>query len=633
MTDMMPLSDRFMDASEADWLSAVEKALKGGGIERITRRTRDGITIRPLYREVDFPSAETPRGQVGSSPYLRGGAAEPDAHLPWDIRQRFSHPSPAQTQAEILRDLERGVSSVELAVECSGAQGVQLVDLAGFETALAGIRPDIATIALDPCGAGSGASVAALLGLWAQAQGGSENAKLAFNIDPLSALARTGKLSGGLDATFAKTAALMRALSETFPLATVLRADARNVHEAGGTEAQELGELMAHAVDTLRRLEASGLSREDAAPRILFTLSVDANYGMGIAKLRAARRLWARVQEALGIAPAPMHLQAVSSARMLTRYDAWTNMLRGTAACFAGAVGGADVVTVQPFNAALGLPEELGRRIARNTHIIAMEESGLGRVADPSGGAWFSETLAEDMAQAAWAEFQTIEAEGGYAESLMSGGIQSRISEARAKLEKDVARRKVPVTGVSDFPLLDEVAAPIADAVPKPGLAGVDPAGLKAFIPDFDAPAGEDAVAAPLQPMRLAEQFEALRDRAEAQLKKTGKRPAIFLATLGPLAEYTARADFARNLFAAGGIEAVDAGDFKASGCQIAVICGADKRYEAEAAEAAKALKAAGALRVWLAGKFEAGRIDSHVYMGCDVVHECALALAELGVE
>ncbi len=633
MTDMMPLSDRFMDASEADWLSAVEKALKGGGIERITRRTRDGITIRPLYREVDFPNAETPRGQVGSSPYLRGGAAEPDAHLPWDIRQRFSHPSPAQTQAEILRDLERGVSSVELAVECSGARGVQLVDLAGFETALAGIRPDIATIALDPCGAGSGASVAALLGLWAQAQGGSENAKLAFNIDPLSALARTGKLGGGLESVFAKTAALTRALSETFPLAKVLRSDARNVHEAGGTEAQELGALMAHAVDTLRRLEAAGLSREAAAPRILFTLSVDANYGIGITKLRAARRLWARVQEALGIAPAPMHLQAVSSARMLTRYDAWTNMLRGTAACFAGAVGGADVVTVQPFNAALGLPEELSRRIARNTHIIAMEESGLGRVADPSGGAWFSETLAEDMAQAAWAEFQTIEAEGGFAESLMSGSIQARITEARAKLEKDVARRKVPVTGVSEFPLLNEVAAPVADAEPKPGLAGVDPAGLKAFIPDFDAPPGEAAIAEPLTPMRLAEPFEALRDRAEAHLVKTGSRPSIFVATLGPLSEHTARADFARNLFAAGGIEAADTGDFKASGCQIAVICGADKRYEAEAAEAANALKTAGAVRVWLAGKFEAGRIDSHVYMGCDVVHECALALAELGVE
>lgn len=632
MTDTLSLSDGFPEAREADWLAAVEKALKGGGIERITRETRDEIAMRPLYRETDFPSAENPRGMPGVAPFLRGGAAEPDAYLPWDIRQSFRHPDPATTNAEILRDLERGVSSIEIAVECSGAQGVQLVDMASVKLALAGVRADLATIALDPRGAGSGASAAALLGLWAQTQGDADKAKLAFNIDPLGALARTGKLGGGVDAVFAKTAALTRALAETFPLASVLRIDARGVHEAGGTEAQDLGALMAQAVDTLRRLEVAGLPRAEAAKRILFTLSVDANYGLGIAKLRAARRLWARVQEALGLELMPLQLQASASARMLTRYDAWTNMLRCTAACFAGAVGGADVVTVQAFNAALGLPEELGRRIARNTQIIAMEESGLGRVADPSGGAWFSETVAEDLAQAAWAEFQQIEREGGYAASLISGALQARIATARAALEKDVARRKVPVTGVSEFPLLEEVVAPVANAEPKPGLAGVNPAGLNAFIPGFDTPAGEDAVAEPLTPMRLAEPFEALRDRAAAHLVKTGRRPSIYVASLGPLAEHTARADFARNLFAAGGIEAIDADDFKASGCQIAVICGSDKRYDAEAADAAKALKAAGAVRVWLAGKFMADAIDSHIYMGCDVVHECKLALAELRV-
>lgn len=642
MTDtIIPLSSGFEEASEADWLAGVTKALKGGGIERITRQTRDGIAIKPLYRETDFNSANDPRGAVGTAPFLRGEAG-PD-YLPWDIRQNFTHPSPAVTNAEILRDLERGVSSVELAVECSGKAGVQLCDPAAFDTALSGVRPDIATIALDHRGAGTGASAAALLALWAEKQDNPKAAKLAFNLDPLGALARVGKLGGGLDAVFAKTAALIAALALRFPLATALRIDARPIHEAGGTEAQELGALMASAVDTLRRLEEAGLARDQAAAQMLFTVAVDGNYGIGIAKLRTARRLWARVQEALGLDAAPMRLQAVTSARMMTRFDPWVNMLRGTAACFAGAVGGADIVTVRPFNEALGIPEELGRRVARNTQIMAMEESGLGRVSDPSGGAWFSETVAEDLAAAGWAVFQEMEAEGGYGASLMAGALQARIAESREGLLKAVARRKVPVTGVSEFPLLEEIGAPIGDASNVVAKDGVDPAGLNALVPKFSDLRGDDAKAEILHAMRVAEPFEALRDNAEIYAARTGTRPAIFVATLGPLAEHNARVDFARNLFAAGGLEAKEppvppedargiAAAFKASRCAIAVICGADKRYGDEAEAAATALKQAGARRVWLAGKFEVSGVDSHIFMGCDVVHELRMAHAELGV-
>ncbi len=365
---------------------------------------------------------------------------------------------------------------------------------------------------------------------------------------------------------------------------------------------------------------------------------------MGIAKLRAARRLWARVQDALDLTSQPMKLHAVTSARMLTRYDAWVNMLRGTAACFAAATGGADVITVRAFNESFSVPEELGRRIARNTQIMAMEESGLGRVADPSGGAWFTETLAEDLAQAAWAEFQLIESEGGLVESLVAGKLQARVADKRATLIKDIGRRKVPITGVSEFPLLDEIPAPVADIVSPPPGDGIDPLGLKALIPDFAAAPGEDTVAEPLTWISLAEPFETLRDRSEAHLEIAGTRPAIFLATLGPLAEHTARADFARNFFAAGGVEAKtapvppkDAAElaaaYKASGCKIAILCGSDKRYADDADGAATALKEAGVAALWLAGKFEADPIDRHIFMGCDVVHELTVALAELGVK
>jgi methylmalonyl-CoA mutase len=640
----LSLSSGFAEATEADWLSAVEKALKGGGIERITRTTRDGIKVRPLYRETDFSSGDNARGTPGEAPYLRGGQAKPNAYLPWDIRQSFSHPDPVVTNQEILRDLERGVSSVHLAIECSGQSGCIITNLDQLSTALKGVRADIAAVSLGHAGAGSGASAAALLALWADQSATSDPQKLAFNISPLHQLLRTGKIGGGVDAAMAKTAALTGALSEKFPQSTALSMSADLVHEAGGSEAQELGVLMAGAVDTLRRLSAAGLSLETGAEQILFGLTVDANYGVGIAKLRAARRLWARVQEALGLIPAPMNIHATTSARMLTRYDAWVNMLRGTAACFAAATGGADAITVRAFNDASSVPEELGRRIARNTQIMAMEESGLGRIADPSGGAWFTETLGEDLATAAWAEFQLIESEGGLIESLIAGSIQARIADRRQALMKDIARRKVPITGVSEFPLLDEIEPPIADVQSPPRGDGVDQIALQTLLPDFASDPGDDTVAEPLMPISVAAPFEALRDRSEAHLAASGARPTIFLATLGPLAEHTARADFARNLFAAGGVEAKAApvppksaaelaAAFRASGCKIAVLCGSDKRYAEDATDSAAALKAAGAIALWLAGKHETDAVDRHIFMGCDVVHELTVALAELGVK
>ena len=636
--DILPLSNGFPDASEADWLDGVSKALKGRSIEAITRETYDGIKIHPLYREAGAASVTNPLGAPGAAPYLRGPDSAPNAHLPWDIRQAFTHPSPQQTAAEILRDLERGVSSIELKLDCKGQAGIQLCTSSDFATALGGVDAKIATISLDH-GGGTGTSAAALLALWAAKQPDAKNQKLAFNIDPLGSLARIGMVEGGLDTAIHRLALLMRAISLQFPSATLLRSDARPVHEAGGSEAQELAALIASALDTLRRLDAAGVPPAEAAPHIVFTLSLDANYGIGVAKLRAARRLWARCLEALDIDTHPMRLQAYSSARMLTRYDAWTNMLRGTAACFAGAVGEADIITIRPFNASLGVPEELGRRVARNTQIIAMEESQLGRIADPTGGAWFTETLANDLAEAAWEELQTIEAEGGYGVSLMADKFQARVAKTRAKRMKAIAKRKDAITGVSEFPQLGGIDAPTAELGNITPQDGVSDEGLKSLLPNLKPTSGEDAIAEPFWPIRLSEPFERLRDIAKARAKP----PTIFLATLGPLAEHTARADFARNLFATGGIEAKEppvppqsaaelAAAFKASGCHLAVLCGSDKRYETDAANAAAALNTAGAQRIYLAGKFEAEHIDSHIHIGVDVIHTLELAHAELGL-
>ena len=494
--DILSLSGGFPEATESDWLAGVEKALKGGGLERITRKQSRRADRSPRFIVRAIFQAQTIQ-TASQATRLLFAAQTPllNQHLPWDIRQRFTHPDPKQTNAEILRDLERGVSSIELALDCSGQYGCAIETADDLAAVLYGVHAGIATIALDHQGKGIGASRAELLSAWAEQQANPGQLKFAFNIDVFEPLTRLGPSNVDLDEAVVKAKTATEMLSKQFALATTLRVDARPAHEAGASEAQELACLIAAGIDLLRRLEAAGMARAAAARQIIFTLSASANYGIEIAKLRAARRLWARCLEALEVDPHSMKLQAVTSARMLTKYDAWTNMLRNTAACFAASVGGADIITVRAFNEALGRPEELGRRIARNTQIMAMEESGLGRVADPSGGAWFTETVGDELAEAAWAEFQQIESEGGYGQSLIDGKLQARIAEVHAARMKDVERRKIPITGVSEFPLLDEIGAPNADIAPAP------------------ARRHEGA----LNPVRISEPFEDLRDAAAGQ--------------------------------------------------------------------------------------------------------------------
>lgn len=635
-------SKNFPAASEADWIEQVQHALKGGGLERLVKKTRDGLTIKPLYGETDFASAADPRGYPGQAPYVRGGKETPDRFLPWDIRQSFDHPEPAMANADILRDLERGVSSAEISIDATGQHGVAGLNTAGWAALLAGVRADLATVALDHHDPDCGFNAAAHLMQWGCAQSDPKAQKLAFNLDPIGTLIRTGRLSGGVDANFAILGELSENISKHFPDADIFRVDTRQIHEAGATDAQELGALMAHAIDTLRRLEAAGYPAAKAADQIIFTFGLDANYGVGIAKLRAARLLWARIREALNLPPAAQKIQAVSSARMMTRYDPWVNILRGTAACFAAAVGGADIITVRAFNAPRGRPEELGRRIARNTQLIAMEESKLGQVADPGGGAWFSETLASELAEAGWAEFQMLEREGGLTQSLVDGALQDRIQASRAALLDAVAHKQTIVTGVNEFPLLDDYDVPVSP--PQTGKPESAPENILASIlAGPTASDGSDTEAERLTAMHNGEVFEALRDRAENAASSKGGRPKICVATLGPLAEHSARLDFVRNFFATGGIETIEIVTdqngptpleraFNNAGSDIVVLCGADKRYESGAEAVAAQLRSAGAKRVWLAGKFKAPGIDRRIFSGCNAIEELSMALSDLGV-
>ncbi len=317
---------------------------------------------------------------------------------------------------------------------------------------------------------------------------------------------------------------------------------------------------------------------------------------------------------------------------MMARYDSHTNILRVTTAAFAAAVGGANAITTLPFTDALGRATPFSRRVARNTQLVLLEECRLGHVADPAGGAWFVEKLTRDLASLAWQKMQAIETAGGIVAALTSGTLQKDVTVARAKREAAVARRKEAVTGVTDFPLLG-VQPPAID-------------GSRAYRPtkaDLKV-RGPDVRSEPLAPIRWAAPFEALRARAEEAGAKA------FFATLGPLAEFAPRSQFARNLFAAAGVDAIEpeaeyaARDalvvaFKKSAAAVAVLIGADSRYAAEAEGAARALKGAGATWVVLAGRpgdaeagLRAAGVDQFVYAGQDALAELCTLHAALGL-
>ncbi|MFE7782625.1 methylmalonyl-CoA mutase small subunit [Streptomyces nigrescens] len=614
----LPLAAAFPDADRAQWQRLVEGVLRKSGVAEATGAAaedtlaadlQDGIRVRPLYTAEDGTAAP---GHPGFPPFVRAGRPEGTTVAGWDVRQRHVHTDPRRANESVLADLENGVTSVWLTVGDGG------VPVAGLEQALQGVYLDLAAVVLD-AGADFAAAAEELLRLYTASGAPVREAAGCLGADPLGLLARTGD-DAKLRVQLESAARMAARCSAEAPGVRALAVDALAYHEAGGSAAEELGTSLATGVAYLRQLTDSGLGIDDACRQLEFRYAATADQFLTIAKLRAARRLWARVAEVCGASPAAsaQRQHAVTSTVMMTRRDPWVNMLRTTVAGLSAGVGGADAVTVLPFDAALGLPDAFARRIARNTQSVLLEESHLSKVIDPAGGSWYVESLTDELARAAWAWFQEIEGAGGQAAALRSGMIAGRLAETWERRTEDLAHRREPITGVSEFPHLAE---PPVNREPAP------------------APIGGG-----LPRVRRDDTFERLRSRSDAHLAASGARPKVFLAALGPVATHTARVAFAANLFQAGGIETVAepapvdaesvAEAFARSGARIACLCAGDAVYGEQGAAVAAALKSAGALRVHLAGKprgqrdeLVAAGVDSFVFTGCDAVEVLSSAL------
>ncbi|MFE4614260.1 methylmalonyl-CoA mutase family protein [Streptomyces niveus] len=616
----LSLAAEFPAPTHEQWQGLVAGVLRKSGRDvsgaaaedALSTSLEDGLTTRPLYTATDAPGDA---GLPGFAPFTRGGTPGGPAPGGWDVRQRHARTDPARTNEAVLDDLANGTTSLWLAVGAAG------VPVSGLAEALDGVYLDLAPIALDADDEFP-AACAELLRLYDERDVPRGEVRGTLGADPIGRLARTGDETPGLQDAAAE---LAERCHREYPGLRALVVDALPYHEAGGSAVQELGCSLAAGVAALRDLTAAGLSVEAACGQLEFRYAATADQFLTIAKLRAARRLWARVAEVSGAGPAgaAQRQHAVTSSVMMTRRDPWVNMLRTTVASLAAGVGGADSVTVLPFDHTLGLPDGFARRIARNTSTILIEESHLGRVIDPAGGSWYVERLTDDLAHAAWAWFQEIERAGGQRAALRDGLIAERLAATWATRSEKLARRREPVTGVSEFPQLAE--APVVRDTPPPAATG----GLPSVHRD-------DA-------------FETLRSRSDAHLAATGARPRVLLAALGPAAAHTARVTFASNLFQSGGIEPVHdpvtvdattvADALTASGATLACLCSSDPLYAEQAAQVATALKAAGATRVYLAGRpgeqretlIRAG-VDEFVAVGDDAVAVLSAALDHLGV-
>jgi len=674
------LASGFAAPALEDWRAAAQKALGDAPFSALDTALYEGFAVAPLYTSSDAAYLARLSGQVGASPFIRG-AARADNGRPWTIIQFVDHLDIGEANRQLKSDLEAGVGAFWLQLGGNipyGGAYLGARTLSALQQVFDGVRLGNAALYLSG-GLDTLGGAALITALWEEAGLAPETVQGCAGLDPLSIMAANGLIP----------AERQKIMADAVDAASFLRdkgyglhpflASGRAWHQAGGSAREELAYTLAAGISYCRALTEAGWPLDAAANAIQFCLTADADLFVTIAKFRAMRALWSRVGEAAGFPPKAPPLIAEMSFRMVTERDPHVNLLRGTAAAFGAAVGGAEGILLIPFNTRQGTPDAFSRRLARNTQLILQEEAQMGRVADAAGGSWYVEHLTHTLAAQAWGEFRRIEACGGLVSALEQGVLMRALSDVRMRRQHNIARGRDKITGVSSFPnlseqpifprpedlkidlaILDEegdvpalppagrgkrFAAMIAAAHSGATLKGLERAG-DTLMERFDF--------IPSTSVRGAEAFEHLRAASDRATSRVKARPPVFLANLGRLADYNAQASWAQNFFAAGGIEVLDEGGFtdlaalarkfQRSPAPIACLCGSPKTLAALPG-AALALKRAGAIAVYLAatrdtlsifGEEDKRAIDRIIYDGCDAVktlselHD-AMRVKELG--
>ncbi len=697
------LRDDFPPHTYEEWRKEAERSLKGAAFEKaLITQTYEGIVLQPIYRQEDLEKFPLPESFPGFAPYPRGSRAAPPAGgAPWHIAQEIPVAAPGEFNEALRHDLQRGQTAVYLLLDQpsragldsdrgqsgeAGRGGIPLSTLEDLETALNGI--DLEKIPLYINAGSSGLFAASFLAALLKRQGKNlSKVSGAIETDPLGELLRTGSLPVAPEQLYDEMAALTSRAIRSAPglQSAAVRGDL--FHNAGGSAVQELAFAAAAGTEYLREMLSRRLAIDDVAPRIRFTFALGSNFFMEIAKLRAARMVWSQIVREFGGGEAAqkMRIHARTSIWNKTIYDPYVNMLRATTEALSGIAGGCDSLHVGAFDEPAGLPTEFSRHIARNTQIILKEESHFDRVIDPAGGAWYVETLTRQVAEKAWKFFQEVEAQGGMFRALEKEFPQEQIAETARKRAENIAKRKDKIIGTNIYPNLNEEPAELGkpdypaisrerarylqnfrdsrisgqhlsslEKLSQMGSAQpdrlmealIDAALAGATLGELSQALRSGKGAAPsITPLKLqrgAELFEHLRRAMEAHREKTGAIPKVFLANIGAVSQYKARADFSAGFFQVAGFEVIDQGGFStpeaaakaalAAGAGIVVICSTDENYPAVVEPLTSRFKRANPrVTVVLAG-YPQDQVEAHRKAGVDeFIHLRANAAELLG--
>ncbi len=604
----LDLASEFPTTSRNDWAKQVEATLNKGkttthGVERLVKRTLDGIDIEPIYETPDQINARPP-GPVNTT---QGHAK---AH--WDIIQRVDIPDANMANEQVLLDLLKGATGISFVLAgsvSSGHYGLPDFDTNTIKRLSQGVELDLISVRLD-AGAKWQTAAQNLLQVYRDRNLNLSRCSLSFCIDPVSAFATTGQSANKQEIGKAM-ASILSTTTRAGHEGVVFSADGRGYHDAGASEAQELGFAIASTIEHLRLLEQHGVDLANIWPRLGMVLSADAEQFSTIAKLRAAHLLWRQLQVAMNVEPCALQLDAETSGRMMSVQDPYVNMLRTTSATFASGIGGVSSLAVLPFSIAIGCPDDLARRMARNSQLVLQEESSIGLVNDAGAGSGYIEHFSNELAKHAWAVMQEVEANGGMLACLRAGKIQHMISQVSTMRNADIAKRKKGIIGVSEFANLDEAPVKVLDVK----------------VVETQPVSNGEMVCDALKIHPISSGFEQLRERA----KQMQPAPMFNLVTLGKQDEFAPRATWVTNLFAAGGIAPTD------QSATIACICSTDSIYTEQASKTAKRLKENGCKYVFLAGRvgtmeseYTQAGIDGFLFAGCNVLEILQQTLALL---
>lgn len=687
------LLNDFPIPTKEEWREAAEQLLKGAPFDKLMKRmTPEGIELEPIFwKDIldHLPAAETLPGFDG---YLRGTSAAGYREEPWEIAQELPYGTPLEFNRAAASDLMRGQNALNVILDLAtlkgldpdaakvgevGACGLLLACLKDIKVAFKDFIPDAISFHIRTgC---SGMAVGALFLAWLK-EIGADPAQVtgSLGMDPLAVKAAAGQVPADLGTLFEEQAVLAEHCTRHAPGIRAVGVSTLPYHQAGASAVEELGIALATGVAYLTELTERGLTVDDAARQIRFSFAIGGNFFMEIAKLRAARVLWAQVVAAFGGSKEAQKIQLHARTGLYnkTRQDPYVNMLRTTTEALSGVIGGVDSLCVGNFDEVTREPDTFSRRISRNTQVILQEECELTAVVDPAGGSWAIEWLTNEVSEKSWAFFQQIEAQGGMTDALTSGFIAEKIKATDAANRDQLNQRRSSLIGTNVYPNLEEEALPdripnyaelreqrakeiadrrtatdedsntqvmaalgkilestrenAVDTLVEALLAG---ATIGEITRTIRASATPPEAIPPLTSRRLAQGYEDLRTASQKFAAKTGNAPKIFLTNLGPLRRHKPRADFTRGFFAAGGFDVISPAGFdqaadavaalKASEAGITVVCGADPDYEEKFADFAAAIKAAiPEMQVILAGfpganeaAYRAAGMDDYIFV------------------